>query len=218
MHMPKTFEHWETHNLACGFQLPHSSSVLLHNPAHCDPGWNLAPGMPCPSIKSSEVLSPCSYFSSSHEKPRLRQSAMTWNPEFQTLLPTYSSFSIANGSEGWTWQRRSATLGWEIKSQLNSSLGWLGQRPFSCWWRRFHDWDSHQESSQFRGEWAGIKLVHVKVAYYWLGFGSEKMVPGIAATSSCACVYVCVWCFSPTKCSPSHCLTWSRAPQPLDLT
>lgn len=48
---------------------------------------------------------------------------MTWNPEFQTLLPTYSSFSIANGSEGWTWQRRSATLGWEIKSQLNSSLG-----------------------------------------------------------------------------------------------
>lgn len=42
--------------------------------------------------------------------------------------------------------------------------------------------------------------MHVRAAYYWLGFGSEKMVTGIAATSLgvharacvCVCVYVCV--------------------------
>ena len=30
--------------------------------------------------------------------------------------------------------------------------------------------------------------MHVRVAYYWLGFGSEKRVTGIAAASSCVCV------------------------------
>ena len=44
--------------------------------------------------------------------------------------------------------------------------------------------------------------MHVRAAYYWLGFGSEKMVTGIAATSLgvhahararvCVCVCVCV--------------------------
>lgn len=32
--------------------------------------------------------------------------------------------------------------------------------------------------------------MHVRVAYYWLGFGSEKRVTGIAAASSCVCVCV----------------------------
>ena len=52
--------------------------------------------------------------------------------------------------------------------------------------------------------------MHVRAAYYWLGFGSEKMVTGIAATSLgvhahararvCVCVCVCVCVvFQPYK-------------------